>query len=124
VDGTHHVCASTDQAQQAVAEETVRILREYMRTGEAPNVVNRELKSPATRLLTVTHLNRPGVLARVLGALADENINVEEMENVIYLGAKAACARIRLDAEPSPTALKTISDRCTEVIAMDLAVIE
>ena len=46
------------------------------------------------------------------------------MENVIYLGAKAACARIRLDAEPSTTALKSISDRCAEVIAMDLAVIE
>lgn len=124
VDGTHHIGASTDQAQVAIAEETVRILQEFMKTGEAPNVVNREVRSPAVRLLTVTHLNRPGVLARVLGALADENINVEEMENVIYLGAKAACARIRLDAEPSAGALKTISDRCTEVIAMDVAVIE
>lgn len=122
--GTHHCGASTDQAQAAIADETVRILSEFMRTAEAPNVVNREIKSPAVRLLTVTHLNRPGVLAKVLGALADENINVEEMENVIYLGAKAACARIRLDAEPSAGALKTISDRCSEVIAMDVAVIE
>lgn len=122
--GTHHIGASTDQAQDAVAEETVRILREWLRTGEAPNVVNREMKSPATRLLTVTHLNRPGVLARVLGALAEEKINVEEMENVIYLGAKAACARIRLDAAPSDKALKSISSACPEVLAMDLAVIE
>lgn len=122
--GTHHVGASTDQAQEAVAEETIRILRSYRETGEIPNVVNREVKSPAIRLLTVTHLNQPGVLARVLGALADEKINVEEMENMIYLGAKAACARIRLDAEPSSATLQSISSRCPEVIAMDMAVIE
>lgn len=122
--GTHHVGASTDQAQQAVADETVRILKAYKETGEALNCVNREVRSPAVRLLTVTHLNRPGVLARVLGALADESVNVEEMENVIYLGAKAACARIRLDSEPSKAALATIHSRCPEIIAMDVAVIE
>lgn len=42
--GTHHIGASTDQAQDAVAEETVRILQVYTETGEIPNVVN----APAT----------------------------------------------------------------------------
>jgi D-3-phosphoglycerate dehydrogenase len=37
---THHIGASTDQAQEAVAAETVRIVREFMATGKAPNVVN------------------------------------------------------------------------------------
>ena len=37
---THHIGASTDQAQEAVAEETVRIIREFMKTGVAPNAVN------------------------------------------------------------------------------------
>lgn len=122
--GTHHVGASTDQAQQAVADETVRILKAFKETSEVLNCVNREVHSPAVRLLTVTHMNKPGVLARVLGALADEAINVEEMENVIYLGAKAACARIRLDSEPSQAALATIHSRCPEIIALDVAVIE
>lgn len=121
---THHVGASTEQAQQAIADETVRVIRTYRDTGEALNCVNREVKSPAVRLLTVTHMNKPGVLARILGSLADEAINVEEMENVIYLGAKAACARIRLDSEPSKAALATIHSRCPEIIAMDVAVIE
>src|SRR5688572_31495817 len=37
--GTHHIGASTDQAQEAIAAETVRIAREYKETGRAPNVV-------------------------------------------------------------------------------------
>jgi D-3-phosphoglycerate dehydrogenase len=37
---THHIGASTDQAQDAVAEETVRIVKEFMETGCAPNCVN------------------------------------------------------------------------------------
>jgi D-3-phosphoglycerate dehydrogenase / 2-oxoglutarate reductase len=38
--GTHHIGASTDQAQTAVAEETVRIVREYKANGKVRNVVN------------------------------------------------------------------------------------
>jgi D-3-phosphoglycerate dehydrogenase / 2-oxoglutarate reductase len=38
--GTHHIGASTDQAQDAIAAETVRIVSEYMKTGRAPNRVN------------------------------------------------------------------------------------
>lgn len=38
--GTHHVGASTDQAQQAVAEETVRIVRMFKEKGEFVNCVN------------------------------------------------------------------------------------
>ena len=38
--GTHHIGASTDQAQEAVAVETVRIVRTFKETGRAPNAVN------------------------------------------------------------------------------------
>lgn len=37
---THHIGASTDQAQEAVASEVVRIVAEFQKTGRAPNVVN------------------------------------------------------------------------------------
>lgn len=37
---THHIGASTDQAQEAVAEETVRIVAELMKTGKPVNIVN------------------------------------------------------------------------------------
>lgn len=38
--GTHHIGASTDQAQEAIAAETVRIVRTFKDTGQAPNAVN------------------------------------------------------------------------------------
>ena len=38
--GTHHIGASTEQAQLAVAEETVRIVAEFKNTGNVPNCVN------------------------------------------------------------------------------------
>ena len=38
--GTHHIGASTEQAQEAIAEETIRILQAYRDKGEVPNAVN------------------------------------------------------------------------------------
>jgi D-3-phosphoglycerate dehydrogenase len=38
--GTQHIGASTDQAQEAIAGETIRIVKEFKETGHAPNVVN------------------------------------------------------------------------------------
>jgi D-3-phosphoglycerate dehydrogenase len=38
--GTHHIGASTEQAQLAVADETVRIVREFGATGRVLNCVN------------------------------------------------------------------------------------
>jgi D-3-phosphoglycerate dehydrogenase len=106
--GTHHVGASTDQAQAAIAAEVIRIAREYMVTGHVPNCVNRAASTPATTLLTVRHLNRPGVLAHVFYILGQAGINVEEMENVIYESAKAACARIQLDDKPGDDVVKAL----------------
>ncbi len=37
---THHIGASTNQAQEAVASETVRIVREFIQGGTPPNAVN------------------------------------------------------------------------------------
>jgi D-3-phosphoglycerate dehydrogenase len=39
---SHHIGASTDQAQGAVAEEVVRIVRLYSETGHFNNCVNEE----------------------------------------------------------------------------------
>ncbi len=37
---THHIGASTNQAQNAVAEETVNIIKEYVKSGKVKNCVN------------------------------------------------------------------------------------
>jgi D-3-phosphoglycerate dehydrogenase len=118
--GAHHVGASTDQAQTAIALEAVRIIRHFRATGEVLHCVNRAVKSPATCMLTVRHRNRPGVLAQVFQVLSEARINVEEMENVIYEGALAASARIQLDTPPSETDLDRIRRSCDEILSVDL----
>lgn len=98
--GTHHIGASTEQAQQAIAVETVRIVETYLRTGRVPNVVNLSRKTPATHVLVIRHQDRPGVLAHVFDRLREAGINVEETENIIFADAEAAVARIGVIGEP------------------------
>jgi len=107
--GTHHIGASTEQAQEAIAAEAARIVREYKETGKVPNVVNLAKKTPATHMLVVRHRDRPGVLAHVFDHLRARNLNVQETDNVIFEGAEAAIARINLDGEPPADLLRTIA---------------
>jgi D-3-phosphoglycerate dehydrogenase len=108
--GTHHIGASTDQAQEAIASEAVRIVKVFKETGTVPNVVNLAKKTPATSMIVVRHLDRPGTLAHTLDAISSAGINVQEMENIIFDGALAAIARINVEgtvAEPLLEAIKT-----------------
>jgi D-3-phosphoglycerate dehydrogenase len=118
--GTHHIGASTDQAQEAIAAETVRIVSTYKDTGKVPNVVNLARKTPATHMLVVRHHDRPGVLAHVLEHLRGGNINVQEMENVIFEGAQAAVARINLDGAPIEALLSTIRKGNSDILDLHL----
>lgn len=98
--GTHHIGASTAQAQEAVADEVVRIILSYRDSGEVPNCVNLCEHSPATHMLIVRHRDEVGVLAGIFDALRAANINTQETQNTIFDGAHAAIARIRLDKAP------------------------
>jgi D-3-phosphoglycerate dehydrogenase len=121
--GTHHIGASTDQAQEAIAAETVRIITSYKDTGKVPNVVNLAKKTPATHMLVVRHRDRPGVLAHVFEHLRGGNINVQETENVIFEGAQAAVARINLDGQPPEQLLNTIRQGNSDILDLHLVTI-
>jgi len=118
--GTHHIGASTDQAQEAIAAETVRIIATYQSTGKVPNVVNLAKKTPASHMLVVRHRDRPGVLAHVFDHLRRGNINVQETENVIFEGAQAAVARINLDGAPSDALLRDIQAGNGDILDLHL----
>lgn len=107
---THHVGASTEQASEAIGQEAARVILEYAETGRVENGVNLAQQTPATHLLTVRHLDRVGVLAGVLGEMREAGWNVQEMENLIFEGAEAACARIRFDGAPDDGTLARIGD--------------
>lgn len=118
--GTHHVGASTDQAQEAIAAETVRVIRTFKETGRVPNVVNLARRTPSTHTLVVRHRDRPGVLASVLDRVRAESINVQEMENVIFEGSEAAVARINLEGGLGAEALERLKADNADIIELSL----
>nr|MBA3806263.1 hydroxyacid dehydrogenase [Acidobacteriota bacterium] len=118
--GTHHIGASTDQAQEAIAAETVRIIQAFKETGKVPNVVNLARRTPATHSLVVRHRDRPGVLAHVLDAIKGAQINVQEMENIIFEGSEAAVARINLESEPPHEMIERLQAENPDIIELNL----
>ena len=118
--GTHHIGASTDQAQEAIAAETVRIVRSFKETGRVPNVVNLAKQSPASHMLVVRHRDQPGVLAGIFIELRSEGINVQETENVVFEGARAAVARINIDGAPTRAQLESIRTRDPNILSLHL----
>jgi D-3-phosphoglycerate dehydrogenase len=118
--GTHHIGASTDQAQEAIAAEAVRIIRTFAATGRVPNVVNLARQTPATHMLVVRHRDRPGVLAHVFEALRAAHLNVQETENIIFDGAEAAVARINLDGRPPDETREAIETGHPDVLDVQL----
>lgn len=118
--GTPHIGASTEQAQEAIAAETVRIIKSFKETGQVPNVVNLAQRTPATHRLVVRHRDRPGVLAQVLEAIKAEHINVQEMENIVFEGAEAAVARINLDKAPASATLDRLEAGNEDIIELNV----
>jgi len=116
---SHHIGASTDQAQEAIADESARIILVYNREGRVPNCVNLADQTPATHQITVRHLDKVGVLARVFNEMGSAGWNVQEMENLIFSGAVAACARIRFAGEPDDASVEAIA-QLQDVLAVTL----
>ena len=87
--------------------------------GDVPNVVNICARSPARYQLVVRHIDRVGVLANVLAVLKRDGINVEELSNTVFEGARAACAKIRLAARPTEACLAEIAAFKEEVLHID-----
>jgi D-3-phosphoglycerate dehydrogenase len=100
--GTHHIGASTAQAQRAVAEAACEAVVEWLTKGEAQNCVNLATTTLAKSRLVVRHFDRVGVLASILEILREADLNVQRMRNQIYSGEHgAACARIHVQGDVS-----------------------
>jgi D-3-phosphoglycerate dehydrogenase len=105
--GTHHIGASTEQAQLAVAEEVVRIVAHFKDTGEALHCVNTE-QPLANPVLIVEMENKPGGLAHVFDVLGQEGLVAEEMDQLVHNNGQLACAHIRLDRQPTEKVVERI----------------
>jgi D-3-phosphoglycerate dehydrogenase len=117
---TPHIGASTDEAQMAIANETVHVLRSFLTRGEVPNVVNISGTSWARYQLVVRHIEMTGALAHVLSVLKRHGIHVQELDNRVFEGGKAACAKIRVETRPSDGCLREIMAFSSEILHVDL----
>ncbi len=93
---THHIGASTEQAQEAVAEETVNIIRGYINSGVIAHWVNKARWEESHYQLVVKHYDKPGVIANILNVMKKDDVNIEEVENEIFAGGMVAKCTIKL----------------------------
>jgi D-3-phosphoglycerate dehydrogenase len=106
--GTPHIGASTVQAQRAVAQEIARIVRSYLTEEDVPNVVN-IARSPARYTVVLRQLDKVGALANTLSVLKRHGINIEEISNTVFDGARAVCTKLRVQSRPSEACLQEIA---------------
>ena len=95
---THHIGASTAQAQRAIAHGVTEIVDAFT-AGEVRDCVNLDAERLGSSVLTVRHLDRVGVLARVLDQLSEAHLNVEHMVNRVFRGGEAAVAFIDVEGQ-------------------------
>ena len=93
--GTHHIGASTNQAQEAIADAVIEAISAFQ-AGQPSNCVNLGELSGESATVTVRHRNRVGVLAGVMVRLREAGLNVEQMENFVLAGKTAASALIHV----------------------------
>jgi D-3-phosphoglycerate dehydrogenase len=116
---TPHISASTDQAQLAIAQETVRVIRSFLTEGTVPNVQNVMNLSNARFQLVIRMLDRVGTFANVLSVIKRHGINVEEVTNTVFEGGGASCAKLRVVSRPSEACFAEIR-AFEEVLHVDI----
>jgi len=98
----------------------VRILRSFVTKGEVPNVVNIAQNTWSRYQLVVRHIDQVGALANVLAVLKRHGIHISELDNTVFEGGRAACAKIRLESRPSDACLSEIMAFSDEILHVDL----
>ena len=106
---THHIGASTEQAQRAIAAGVAEIIGAF-ESGEVRHCVNLDDRRLGSFTLTVRHLDRVGVLAQVLDRLSSSRLNVEHMQNRVFRGGEAAVATMDVGGRASEELLQAIRE--------------
>ena len=113
--GTHHIGASTDQAQEAIAAETVRIIA-TLEAGQVPNV---NLAARTGNPSVGSASRSAQVLAQVLTRSKPNRSTCRNGEHS-FEGAEAAVARINLDKAPSGATLERLQSGNEDIIELNV----
>ncbi len=120
--GTHHIGASTEQAQRSVAEGTLETIEAFL-AGSPINCVNIRHEPSGDACLTIRHLDRVGVLAQVFAVLRANGLNVQQMQNQVFQGGQAAVASIFVGNSVSDQIADDLK-QIDEVLSVSLATSE
>ncbi len=105
--GTHHIGASTEQAQDAIALEVIEILKAFER-GEVLHPVNMEIRPVTKHTLIIRAYDRIGVFASIFQTIRDNGINVQQMEAKVFAGENAQHITLYLSKKPSEDTIKKL----------------
>ena len=99
--GTHHIGASTKQAEDAIGEEACRVIKKFVGEGKVDNenCVNRADKDVNLHKLSIRHLDKVGVLAHCFSVFAKHGWNVQELENIVFKEREACVVNLVFQGE-------------------------
>jgi len=77
------------------------VIKKFAATGEIDlaNTVNRSSKDSTSHKISVRHSSQVGVLSHVMGVLAEHNLLVLEMENIVFAQREACVANICISGD-------------------------
>lgn len=99
--GTHHCGASTQQAEGAIGAEALRVIQKFASTGEIDlaNTVNRAKVDKNLHKISVRHFDKVGVLVHVFTVMANNGLNIQELQNIVFADREACVANIMFSGD-------------------------
>ena len=91
---THHIGASTKQAESAIGVEAVRMVKEYGTTKTVCNCVNMATDIKVTHKISVKYASSVGILGAIMAVFTPYNLRIEEVRNEVFKERHACVAGI------------------------------
>lgn len=99
--GSHHVGASTLEAETAIGIEAVRMVKEYGASKKVNNCVNLATDIKDTHSISVKYANKVGALASILAVLDKQGLRIEELKNEVFKNRMACVSEIHFTGDAS-----------------------
>ena len=108
--GSHHIGASTKQAETAIGQEALRMILMYAKTSkvDAGNLVNMQVRSNAKHAVVVRHSGQ--ALTGLLVKLSEKGCRVHEVENKAFKDGVAYLATVYVDSENPEALYQVVSE--------------
>ncbi len=94
--GTHHIGASTKQAEDAIGEEAYRMLIEYKKSKIMPNCVNMASGLKAC-VLGVKYVNSPTFFEGLFSLISKLKLKVFECKSEVFEGGNTGLAKLKVE---------------------------